>query len=110
MNRTFVTALVAGVLAESVLLAILKATGAGGLSILYLAIGAALGFRFGPRVGALAAAIPTIGIVGASSDSLSVRLEFTFFALLVVGGTAWFVGNLRERYGRPPWRPRHDLG
>jgi hypothetical protein len=108
VNRTFVTALVIGVIAESALLAMLKLTGAGGLSILYLAIGGALGFRYGPRAGALAAAIPTIGIVGASSDALAVRLEFVAFALLLVGGTAWLIGNLRERYGRPPWHPRHD--
>lgn len=110
MGRRFVTALVVGMLAESSLLAIVKATGAGGLSVLYLGIAAALGFSFGPRDGGLAAAIPLIGVIGVSSESLTVRLEFVLFAALLVGGTAWLVGNLRERYGRPPWRPRHDLG
>ena len=110
MDRRFVTALVTGVLAESALLALVKATGAGSLAVLYLAIAVALGFRFGPRDGGIASALPLLGVIGGGSDSLATRLEFTFFAVLLMGGTAWLTGNLRERYGRPPWRPRHDLG
>ena len=105
MNRDLVRPLVIATVAESALLALLIVTGAGGLSFLYLPIGIAMGYRFGPRAGALAVSLPMVGIIlGQSSDSLAVRVEFLAFAMLIVGGSAWFVGTLRERYGRPPWR------
>jgi hypothetical protein len=77
----------------------------GGFVLLTIVVAIALGWAFGPWLGGAGAGVPPIGLVFVSSgdDVIGQRISAAFAVVLLLGGTAWVVGRVRERYGRPPW-------
>ena len=67
-----------------------------------------LGWVFGPVAGGLAAALPfvafTVFDLVRGGDEGAVVVSAGLAAVLILGGAAWLVGSLRDRYGRasPP--------
>ena len=59
----------------------------------------------GRVVGTLGAGVPPIGIafVDSGGDSAGERIQVAIFVVLLLGGSAWLAGRVRERYGKPPW-------
>ena len=73
-------------------------------SFLFLVAALTVGFRFGPREGALAAMLPIGALfLFGSGGSVVRQIAPTIAAVMFVGGTAWFAGVLRERFGHAPW-------
>ena len=54
---------------------------------------------------ALGAGFPPLGIVfvDTGDDYLGERILTALTVVLLLGGSAWFTGRVRERYGNPPW-------
>jgi hypothetical protein len=77
----------------------------GAFVLLTLVVAIAVGWRFGPVYGGIGAGVPPVGIafVGSDSDYIGERILAALFVVLLLGGTAWVVGRVRERYGHPPW-------
>jgi hypothetical protein len=78
---------------------------AGGFVLATLVVALALGWRAGPWVGGAGAGIPPLGVafVGSGHDHVGERLSAALAVVILLGGTAWVAGRVRERYGRPPW-------
>jgi hypothetical protein len=78
---------------------------AGGFVLATFALAIALGWRFGPSVGGLGAGFPPLGLVFVSSgdEYLGQRILTALTVVMLLGGSAWLTGRVRERYGRPPW-------
>jgi hypothetical protein len=97
-------ALVIGALGEGACV-LLSEWVAGGFVVATFAISLALGFRFGPSVGGFGAGFPPLGLVFVDSgDSyLGERILTALTVVLLLGGSAWLTGRVRERYGNPPW-------
>ena len=78
---------------------------AGGFILLTFVIAIFLGFRFGPWIGGLGAGFPPLGIVFVDTGDhyLGERILTALTVVLFLGGSAWFTGRVRERYGNPPW-------
>jgi hypothetical protein len=84
---------------------------AGGFVLATFVVSIALGWHFGPSVGGFGVGFPPLGLVFVSSggDSyLGQRILTALTVVMLLGGSAWLTGRLRERYGRPPWG--HSLG
>ena len=100
-------ALIAGAAGEGACVA-LAAYVAGGFIVATFAVAVALGFWFGPWIGAVGAGTPPLGIafVSTGDDGTFVSRLLTAVAVSVMlGGSAWLTGRVRERYGKPPWGP-----
>jgi hypothetical protein len=69
------------------------------------AISIGLGWRFGPSVGGVGAGFPPLGLVFVDSGGSYVgeRILTALTIVMLLGGSAWLTGRVRERYGRPPW-------
>jgi hypothetical protein len=103
-GRTAV-ALVAGAAGEGACVA-LAAYVAGGFVVATFAVAIALGWYFGPWIGAVGAGTPPLGIAfvsGGDDASFVSRLLTALAVVIMLGGTAWLTGRVRERYGKPPW-------
>lgn len=101
-SRTAV-ALVIGAVGEGACV-LLAAYVAGVFVLGTLVIAIALGWRFGPTFGGIGAGFPPIGIVFVNSDDvIGQRISAAFAVVLLLGGSAWVTGRVRERFGHPPW-------
>jgi hypothetical protein len=103
--RIWITAIVAGFIAEGLLVVIIKALGndAQGASILLVFEAIVLGWVFGPWPGAVAAVAPIVvfllvDLVTASDPTA--EFAIAIYAVLLLGFCAWLPGVLRARYGR----------
>jgi hypothetical protein len=78
---------------------------AGGFVLATFAISLALGWRFGPSVGGFGAGFPPLGLVFVDSGDayLGERILTALTVVMLLGGSAWLTGRVRERYGKPPW-------
>jgi hypothetical protein len=78
---------------------------AGGFVLATFAISLALGWRFGPSIGGLGAGFPPLGLVFVDSGDayLGERILTALTIVMLLGGSAWLTGRVRERYGKPPW-------
>ena len=78
---------------------------AGGFVLATFVVAVALGWRFGPWVGGTGAGTPPVGIAFVSSghDYVGERISAALAVVLLLGGSAWVAGRVRERYGHPPW-------
>jgi hypothetical protein len=107
-RRHDLTALGVGFLAEGAILAIIYFNESNGSAIapLFYVEAIVLGYLFGARAGALAAAVPLATVVLvyiALFDTQRTQLLLgALFAVLTLAFTAWLVGSLRERYSRRP--------
>lgn len=84
---------------------LLSAEVAGGFVLATFAVAIGLGWWFGPWIGGLGAGFPPLGIVfvDPGDAALGVRILTALSVVLLLGGSAWFTGRVRERYGNPPW-------
>ena len=82
---------------------------AGGFVLAVFAISIALGWRFGPSVGGVGAGFPPLGLVFVDSGGSYVgeRILTALTIVMLLGGSAWLTGRVRERYGKPPWGHSH---
>jgi hypothetical protein len=78
---------------------------AGGFVLATFVVALALGWRAGPWVGGAGAGIPPVGLAFVSSghDYVGERVSAALAVVLLLGGSAWLAGRVRERYGQPPW-------
>jgi hypothetical protein len=79
---------------------------AGGFVLATILVALIVGWRFGPWVGGAGAGIPPLGLVFVSSghdDYIGERISAALAVVLLLGGSAWVAGRVRERYGKPPW-------
>jgi hypothetical protein len=78
---------------------------AGGFVLATFLVALFLGWRFGPNYGGFGAGFPPLGLVFADSgDSyIGERILTALTVVLLLGGSAWMTGRVRERYGKPPW-------
>ena len=102
-GRTAV-ALIAGAAGEGACV-LLAAYVAGGFILATFAVAIAIGWYFGPWIGATGAGTPPLGIifVGSGGDPVGQRVFTALAVVIMLGGTAWLTGRIRERYGTPPW-------
>jgi hypothetical protein len=84
---------------------LLSETVAGGFVLATFLVALFLGWRFGPNFGGFGAGFPPLGLVFADSgDSyIGERILTALTVVLLLGGSAWMTGRIRERYGKPPW-------
>jgi hypothetical protein len=77
---------------------------AGGFVLATFVVALALGWRAGPWVGGAGAGIPPGGLAFVSSghDYVGERVSAALAVVLLLGGSAWLAGRVRERYGQPP--------
>jgi hypothetical protein len=79
---------------------------AGGFVLVTFVVAIAVGWRFGPLFGGIGAGLPPLGLVFVSSghdDHIGERISAALAVILLLGGSAWITGRVRERYGKPPW-------
>ena len=60
----------------------------------------------GPSIGGVGAGFPPLGLVFVELRrrlDLGERILTALTVVLLLGGSAWFTGRVRERYGKPPW-------
>jgi hypothetical protein len=97
-------ALLIGALGEGVCVLLAEYV-AGGLVLAVFAVSIGLGWRLGPSVGGLGAGFPPLGIAFVDSGSayLGERILTALTIVMLLGGSAWLTGRVRERYGNPPW-------
>jgi hypothetical protein len=79
---------------------------AGGFVLATLVVSIALGWRLGPSFGGFGAGFPPLGLVFVSPGDGSYvgeRILTVLTVAMLLGGSAWFTGRVRERYGKPPW-------
>jgi hypothetical protein len=108
LARRYVLAVACGAISEGLLIFVLTQAprSAAPLATLLLVEAAILGFVFGAWPGAVGSAlvILVLGIYDAiTCDDCREYFGGVVFACLLLGGMAWLVGTLRERYGRPRW-------
>jgi len=110
-RRHDLTALGVGFLAEGAIFTIIYFAESNGtaIALLFYLEAIVLGWVFGARAGALAAAVPfaaialvDIALFETQRAQLSVA---TLFVVLTLGFTAWLVGSLRDRYAPRPAGP-----
>ena len=97
-------ALLIGAIGEGACVVLAKYV-AGGFVLLTFVISIWLGFSFGPWIGGLGAGFPPLGIALVDNGDAYVgeRILTALTVALLLGGSAWFTGRVRERYGNPPW-------
>jgi hypothetical protein len=79
---------------------------AGGFILATFALSIALGWHFGPSFGGFGAGFPPLGLVFVGSGDgsyLGERILTAVTVVMLLGGSAWLTGRVRERYGKPPW-------
>jgi hypothetical protein len=78
---------------------------AGGFVLATFVVALVLGWLAGPWVGGTGAGTPPVGLAFVSSghDYVGERVSAALAVVLLLGGTAWVAGRVRERYGHPPW-------
>jgi len=82
---------------------------AGGFAVATIIVAVVLGWRFGPIFGAIGAGFPPVAIAFVpSNDYIGQRISAALAVVLLLGGSAWVTGRVRERYGKPPWA--HSAG
>ena len=81
----------------------------GGFIVATFLVAIALGWRFGPWIGAVGAGSPPLGIVfvGSADEPIGQRIFTALAVVMLLGGLAWLTGRVRERYGKPPWALSH---
>jgi hypothetical protein len=101
--------------ARTAIALIIGAAGEGGCALLAIYVSGAfavativvaivIGWYFGPVFGGVGAGLPPVGIAFVPSDDvLGQRISAALAVVLLLGGSAWVVGRVRERYGHPPW-------
>jgi hypothetical protein len=96
-------AVLLGAVAEGILaLLAVEFSSAFGLATFVVAV--VLGWRLGPLYGAVGAGFPPVGLaLVPSGDVIGARILGALAVVLLLGGTAFVTGRVRERYGRPPW-------
>ena len=84
---------------------------AGGFVLATFVVSIGLGWYFGPWIGGFGAGFPPLGIAFVDSGEayLGERILTAVAVVMLLGGSAWFTGRVRERYGNPPWG-RYDGG
>ena len=101
-SRTAV-ALLIGAIAEGAC-GLLAVYVSGAFAVATIPVAIAIGWRLGPVFGGVAAGFPPLGIAFIpTEDVIGARIATALFVVLMLGGSAWFTGRLRERYGHPPW-------
>jgi hypothetical protein len=106
--RRYVLPTVCGAISEGLLLALLWTAGgaAAPASLLLLLEAAILGFVFGSRPGTVGSVAPIvvfgIGVLATDTGTRGSDAAVIVFLVILLGFTAWMVGALRARYGRPP--------
>jgi hypothetical protein len=97
-------ALVIGAVGEGVF-GLLAVTVANGFAVATIVVAIAVGWYLGPVYGGLGAGFPPVGIAFVPSDDghAGQSISVAIFVLLLLGGSAWLTGRVRERYGKPPW-------
>jgi hypothetical protein len=108
--RPFILPVVCGSISEGLLILLLAEAGgaAAPAALLFILEAAILGFVFGPQPGMVGAILPIVvlgvGVLAtASRGDFGSDLGVIVFVIVLLGFTAWFVGALRRRYGRPGW-------
>jgi hypothetical protein len=83
---------------------------AGGFVLAVFVVSIGLGWHFGPTIGGIAAGFPPLGVIFVDPGDayLGERILTALTIVLLLGGSAWLTGRVRERYGKPPWE--HSLG
>lgn len=81
---------------------------ASGFVLATILVAIALGWRFGPWIGGTGAGTPPLGLIFVTStgDVIGQRITAAVAILLLLGGSAWVTGRVRERFGHPPWPHR----
>ena len=102
-SRTAV-ALIAGAVGEGIC-GLLVLYVASGFVLLTIVVAVLVGWRFGPTYGGIGAGLPPVGLAfaGSENDVVGQRISAAFAVVLLLGGSAWITGRVRERYGKPPW-------
>jgi hypothetical protein len=103
-SRTAI-ALLIGAIGEGVLVLLTEYVG-GGFVLATFVVSIGLGFAFGPWIGAVGAGFPPLGLIFVSSGddaTIGERILTALTVVLLLGGSAWFTGRVRERFGNPPW-------
>jgi hypothetical protein len=78
----------------------------GAFALATIAVAIALGWFLGPVYGTVGAGFPPVGLaIVPSDDVIGARISAALAVVLLLGGSAWFTGRVRERYGNPPWGP-----
>ena len=97
-------ALIAGAAGEGACV-LLAAYVTGGFIVATFLVAIALGWWFGPWIGAVGAGTPPLGIifVGSADEPIGQRFFTALAVVIMLGGLAWLTGRVRERYGKPPW-------
>jgi hypothetical protein len=97
-------ALLIGAIGEGACIALAKYV-AGGFVLATFVVSIGLGWFFGPWIGGFGAGFPPLGIAFVDSGEayLGERILTAVAVVLLLGGSAWFTGRVRERYGNPPW-------
>ena len=99
-------ALLAGALGEGAC-ALLAVYVSSAFALLTIVLAIAIGWRFGPVFGGIGVGFPPLGIaLVPSNDYVGQRISAALAVVLLLGGSAWLTGRVRERYGRPPWPHR----
>ena len=76
----------------------------GAFALATIAVAIALGWFLGPVYGTVGAGFPPVGLaIVPSDDVIGARISAALAVVLLLGGSAWFTGRVRERYGNPPW-------
>jgi hypothetical protein len=106
--RRYVLPILCGAVSEGLLIALLWTAGgaAAPASLLLVLEAGILGFVFGSRPGTVGSVAPIVvfGIGVVATDAGGTRssdIAVIVFVVLLLGFTAWLVGALRDRYGRP---------
>jgi hypothetical protein len=78
---------------------------AGAFVLATILVAIVVGWRLGPWIGGAGAGVPPLGLVFVSSghDYIGERIAAALAVVLLLGGSAWVAGRVRERYGKPPW-------
>jgi hypothetical protein len=102
-SRTAV-ALIAGAGGEAAC-ALLTRYVASGFVLLTIVVAVVVGWRYGPLYGGIGAGLPPVGLafVDSGRDYVGERISAALAVVLLLGGSAWLAGRIRERYGHPPW-------
>jgi hypothetical protein len=101
-SRTAVSLLI-GAAAEG-LCALLAVEVSTAFGLVTLVVAVVIGWRLGPVFGGIGAGFPPVGLALVPSDDYVGQRIFSALAVvLLLGGSAWMTGRVRERYGHPPW-------
>jgi hypothetical protein len=106
--RPFVLPVLCGAIAEGLIVLTLWLAGsaAAPVALLLLVEAGILGFVFGQRPGTVGAVAPVVvfgiaAIALADAGDRGADTALIVFVAILLGFTAWFVGALARRYGRP---------